>query len=113
MQTSPVSIELLDEYTGGDRDFLRELTDQFWRDMEERLPQLRASVETFDGSRLKAVAHSIAGAATCVGAEALREKTLALEECGKAMRAHEAAALLVDFETELARVREFFADYLA
>lgn len=109
---SPVSLELLDEYTGGDLDFLRELTDQFWCDLEERLPALRACTSPFQGPALKSVAHAIAGSATCVGAEILREKALALEECGQSSRVSEAARLLAEFETELARVRAFFADYL-
>ena len=58
---SPVSLELLDEYTGGDRDFLRELTEQFWADLEERLPVLRRSALAFDGATMKGVAHAIAG----------------------------------------------------
>ncbi len=111
-QTSPVSMELLDEYTGGDKDFLRELTDQFWIDLEERLPTLRRAAASFDGVALKGVAHAIAGSATCVGAELLREKALALEECGRGHRAKEAPALLAAFEAELERVRSFFADYL-
>ena len=110
---SPVSVELLDEYTGGDRDFLRELTDQFWADLEERLPSLRRSVSPFDGATMKGVAHAIAGSATCVGAELLREKALALEECGRDSRIASAPALLAEFEAELQRVREFFDDYLA
>lgn len=111
-ETSPVSLELLEEYTGGDRDFLRELTDQFWTDLEERLPTLRTSVSPFNGPRLKGIAHAIAGSATCVGAEILREKALALEECGSSNRAAGAADLLRDFESELARVRAFFDQYL-
>lgn len=109
---SPVSLELLDEYTGGDRDFLRELTEQFWADLEERLPILRRSASPFDGATMKGVAHAIAGSATCVGAERLREKALALEECGRACRVADAPALLTQFESELERVRSFFDDYL-
>jgi HPt (histidine-containing phosphotransfer) domain-containing protein len=111
-EVSPVSMELLEEYTGGDREFLIELTDQFWADLEDRLPSLRRSASPFDGALMKDVAHAIAGAATCVGAEVLREKALALENCGRSSHVHLAPALLLAFETELQRVRDFFADYL-
>lgn len=107
-------MEILEEYTGGDQEFLKELTDQFWTDLEERLPQLRSSAgPSFNGPVLKSVAHAIAGSATCVGAETLRERALALEECGKSMHAAGAPALLADFESELVRVRAFFASYLS
>jgi HPt (histidine-containing phosphotransfer) domain-containing protein len=112
-EISPVSLELLDEYTGGDMDFLKELTDQFWVDLEERLPTLRrAASSPFDGAVLKGVAHAIAGSATCVGAEMLRERALALEECGRQSQVSSAPELLAAFERELQRVRDFFANYL-
>ena len=113
MTTSPVTVELLEEYTGGDPDFLRELTDQFWQDIDERVPVLESAIASLDGARLKSVAHAIAGAAGCVGAEVLREKALALEECGKTARVSEAVPLLAEFEAELQRVRDFFAEYMA
>lgn len=109
----PVSLELLEEYTGGDRDFLKELTDQFWLDLEERLPRLRDSVAPFHGPTIKSVAHAIAGSATCVGAETLREKALALEVCGRDSLVGQAPGILAEFEAELERVRLFFDDYLA
>lgn len=108
----PVSLELLDEYTGGDLDFLKELTGQFWMDLEERLPRLRKATAPFDGPAMKCVAHAIAGSATCVGAEVLREKALALEICGRDTSGKEAPALLAEFEDEVQRVRAFFDDYL-
>ncbi len=111
--TSPVSLELLDEYTGGDREFLQELLDQFWLDLDERLPQLRQSSSPFNGPVFKGLAHALAGSATCVGAETLREKALALETCGREGHADAAVSLLADFESEVERVRAFFADYLA
>lgn len=110
---SPVSMELLEEYTGGDLDFLKELTDQFWQDLEERLPRLRSAASSFDASTITSVAHAIAGSATCVGAETLREKALALEDCGRRSASREAPALLAEFESELQRVRDFFAEYLS
>lgn len=109
---SPVSLELLEEFTGGDESFLRELTDQFWVDLEERLPQLQQSVAAFHGPTLKGIAHAIAGSAACVGAEHLRVCALALEECGKASHAAQAPPLLAAFEAELERVRVFFQNLL-
>jgi two-component system sensor histidine kinase RpfC len=110
---TPVSMELLEEYTGGDRDFLIELTAQFWEDLEDRLPRLRASVKPFDPAAMRDVAHAIAGSATCVGAEILRQRALALEECAKSANGLGASELFGAFEHELQRVREFFEDYLA
>lgn len=111
--TSAVSLELLDEYTGGDQDFLQELVDQFWLDLEDRLPQLHQASSPFNGPVFKGLAHSLAGSATCVGAEGLREKALALEACGRDGQAQAAPELLAEFEQEVARVRAFFADYLS
>lgn len=111
--TSPVSLELLDEYTGGDREFLQELLEQFWLDLDERLPSLRQATSRFNGPVVKGLAHALAGSATCVGAEPLRERALDLEACGRDNQAHAAAALMAAFEFEIDRVREFFTGYLA
>ncbi len=111
MSTEPVSKDLLFEIVGDDHDFLRELTTQFWIDIDLRLPQLRQATFNFDGPRVQSLAHAIAGAATCVAAKNLREKAVALEECGRSRTVSLAQSLFEAFETELGRVRAFFDEY--
>lgn len=109
----PISTEELDEITGGDREFLRLLTEQFWIDLDERLPELRESVATFDGPRLALLAHTIAGSAGCIAAFGLRERAKRLEQCGKERQAAEASALLESLEAEIHAVREFLQQYMS
>lgn len=107
-----IAVETLDEIICGDREFLKILTDQFWSDLGERLPQLRDRVEHFDGPTVALLAHTIAGSASCIAAETLRAKAKALEACGRDRYAAGAAGLLRDLELEIGRVREFLDGYL-
>ncbi len=108
---SPISVEELDEIICGDSEFLRLLTDQFWAELEHRLPELRAAVSTFDGPAVANLAHTIAGSAGCVAAQRLRDKAKALEACGLARHSGEAARLLQNLEDEVQLVRAFLDNY--
>lgn len=110
-QEPPISVADLEEIICGDRDFLRELVDQFWSDLDQRLPQLQASVSQFDGPNVALIAHTIAGSAGCIGAERLRLKAKLLETCGQQRQSHEAVSLLVSLEEEIELVRAFFLAY--
>lgn len=107
-----ISTELLEEYTGGEREFIIELTEQFWIDIEARLPQLEAAVTTFNPEIVASIAHSIAGSASCLGAQPLSKKALALQECGRQKRGEAAESLLLELKEELKAVKAFFLDYL-
>lgn len=107
-----IAVDTLDEIICGDREFLKLLTDQFWLDLGERLPQLRDKVEHFDGPTVALLAHTIAGSASCIAAESLRAKAKALEACGRDRYAAEAPGLLEALEFEVRRVREFLDGYL-
>ncbi len=108
-----IALEHLAEISGGDQDFERELLTTFVQDIEERVPVLQNAVKPFDGEKLRTTAHSIAGSASCIGAQVFREKALALEYCGRDGIAVEAPGHLQAFEDELARVKDFLTIYFA
>lgn len=108
---SPICVEELDEIICGDHEFLRLLTEQLWAELDHRLPELRSAVSTFDGPVVANLAHTIAGSAGCVAARRLRDKAKALEACGLARHAGEAAGLLQNLEDELLLVRAFLDSY--
>ncbi len=110
-QEQPILVKDLEEIICGDRDFLRELVEQFWSDLEQRLPQLQASVRQFDGPSVALLAHTIAGSAGCIAAERLRLKAKSLETCGLQRQYQVADSLLASFEEELELVRAFLLDY--
>ena len=110
---TPISTQELEEITGGDREFLRLLTEQFWIDLDERLPQLRDSVANFDGPRLALLAHTIAGSAGCIAAFGLRERAKQLEQCGKERHAAGASQLLESLEAEICSVRKFLEEHIS
>lgn len=103
---------MLEEIVGDDREFLMELTNQFWTDVDMRLPQLREACKNFDGPKVQSLSHAIAGSATCVAAETLRERAVELEACGRARTVADAESLFNAFEAELERVRAYFDAYL-
>lgn len=97
---------------GDDIDFMTEVVETFFSEIEQRLPLLREAVEHFQGPQVYALAHSCIGSAGCIGAEVFQQKARALEACGKNNDATGASGLLSDFELEVAELRTFFTDYL-
>lgn len=107
----PIAVEELEEIICGDRDFLNALIEQFWLDLDLRLPQLQASVMAFDGPTVALLSHTIAGSAGCIGAEPLRRLAKELETVGQRRNPQQAGQLLKSLEDELERVRKFLATY--
>ncbi len=97
---------------GDDLDFMREVVETFFSEIEQRLPLLREAVDGFQGSQVYSLAHSCIGSAGCIGADSLQDKARALEQCGKTNDSAGAAALLNEFEQEVDKLRAFFSEYL-
>lgn len=107
-----VSWDYLEESTGGDQGFLRELVEQFWIDVDERLPLLQQAVTSFDPLVVQQLAHALAGSAGCLGAESLRHIALSIEAAARQSRSGQAQALWPQLETEVTRVRAAFSSLL-
>lgn len=117
----PIDSAYLDQVSGGDRGFQRELLQVFIQDCETQLPQLRQAIAGYDAERMRRVAHRLKGASSNVGANAFCQVVRELEHLGVALAqqgsqgGHDlewARALQApeDLERILADIRQYLQD---
>jgi PAS domain S-box-containing protein len=118
-QPYPIDSAYLDQVSGGDRGFQRELLQVFIQDCETQLPQLRQAIAGYDAERMRRVAHRLKGASSNVGANAFCQVVRELEHLGVALAQqgsqgdHEWARALQapeDLERILADIRQYLRD---
>lgn len=120
-QPYPIDSAYLDQVSGGDRGFQRELLQVFIQDCETQLPQLRQAIAGYDAERMRRVAHRLKGASSNVGANAFCQVVRELEHLGVALArqgsqgGHDlewARALQApeDLERILADIRQYLQD---
>ena len=93
----------------GDEELLDELVALFLEEVPPRLQELHAALTAAETNKLERIAHGIKGAASNLGAEAIRAAALALEQIGGAADLTAAPAALTRLEEELARLRVVLA----
>ncbi|MGY2726032.1 GAF domain-containing protein [Thermostichus sp. OS-CIW-26] len=117
----PIDSAYLDQVSGGDRGFQRELLQVFIQDCEDQLPQLRQAIAGYDAERMRRIAHRLKGASSNVGANAFCQVVRELEHLGVALAqqgsqgGHDlewARALQApeDLERILADIRQYLQD---
>lgn len=120
-QPYPIDSAYLDQVSGGDRGFQRELLQVFIQDCEDQLPQLRQAIAGYDAERMRRIAHRLKGASSNVGANAFCQVVRELEHLGVALAqqgsqgGHDlewARALQApeDLERILADIRQYLRD---
>ncbi|ABD01500.1 sensory box histidine kinase/response regulator [Synechococcus sp. JA-2-3B'a(2-13)] len=120
-QPYPIDSAYLDQVSGGDRGFQRELLQVFIQDCETQLPQLRQAIAGYDAERMRRIAHRLKGASSNVGANAFCQVVRELEHLGVALAqqgsqgGHDlewARALQApeDLERILADIRQYLQD---
>jgi signal transduction histidine kinase/DNA-binding NarL/FixJ family response regulator len=90
-------------------DAVAEIVHAFTEDTQAALTAMRAAASHDDGNTIYRCAHSVAGAARNVGADALAERAAALEETVGSLSAARIAAELAAMQTELDLVLEAMA----
>lgn len=70
----------IQETTGGDPEFLRELMDLYLEDAQERLRELHAALEAADAEAVARCAHKMKGASSNVGAERIERLAIRIEQ---------------------------------
>lgn len=108
----PLDLELMEEISGGDREFVAELYHTFLNDAETKLPQLTSVVEVFNGREVREVAHAFLGSARCFGAAKLEEAAQRLEEIGIQGRQDLVMEAYQSFHTELQSVTGYMRSEL-
>lgn len=78
-----VNMARLQESTGGDQEFLRELVTLYVKHWEDEWPQIEQAAEARDMVLLGQLAHALKGASLCMGADEAANAFKRLEDMGK------------------------------
>jgi len=111
------SIEIMDvkaalELVGGDGDILKEVIGVFLeQDYPEQHKLLKDGIDEHNAQTVRAAAHSVKGAVSSFGSEALTTTALRLEEMGRNNDLMGAAAVLKELEQEVIQFTDIFAQY--
>ncbi|MCJ7682968.1 MAG: Hpt domain-containing protein [Desulfobacteraceae bacterium] len=108
--SSPVDVKHLQEITGGDSEFEREITELFLKDTGEHLSELKKAIDEGNATALEMEAHTIKGAGLNIGANKLGEHALALEKKGRSGAFEDAQNMLTELEAEFQRVKDFLEE---
>lgn len=96
---APIDFEHLLAMTDGDDAFAIELTTMFIEDTTDRIGRLVDALAGQDASVVGEEAHAIKGAASSIGATAVRSIALELEGMGKAHDLRDALDALIDLQS--------------
>ena len=94
----------LEAITGGDREFEREVLEEYLHSAPSDLQKLRAAVTAGDAKATGAAAHAIKGASATIGAKGFAAIALLLEQSGKQAQMDEAPAQFARLEAEYAEL---------
>lgn len=108
----PIDLVYLEDITGGDKDFLRELFTTFEGEVAKNLPRMERAMTPFQGQEVYAAAHAFVGTANCIGAHRLLELARVLEGHAKAGHREQTEQAMGDFRSEVQRVLQFLTEYL-
>lgn len=96
----------IEDCTGGDEEFLRELVDIYLADADQRLEELKEALMSADEEAFKRVAHMLKGSSANMGAVSVSNCAKELEQLGRSHQLGPAADLMTSLEVEMKRVRE-------
>jgi len=108
--SSPVDIKHLEEITGGESEFKREIIELFFQDTGEHLSRLKKALDEGNATALEREAHTVKGAGVNMGADKFGELALALERKGKSGSLEGAQDMLAELEAEFRRVNDFLEE---
>ena len=106
----PVDLRRLKDFTGGDKDFEKEIIDLFLKDTLKHLARLETAINGENASDVEAAAHSIKGAAANMGAEKFRKLAQDLETKGNACALRDIGNELDLLKSAFAEIEHFFEE---
>ena len=113
MPDSPIDLDHLARYTGGDKTLNAEILKLFDGQVSAMDGQLLGVLEQRDARKWREVTHTITGAARGVGAFAMGEAAAAAEPVDPAINRDRAVEVIEALRVEGEAVQAFIADYLA
>ena len=111
-QKPPVDMDRLLDFANGDQENLRELVELYLQQTAKQIDLLAAAVESGNGSDVKRLAHSCAGASSTCGMSGIVPLLRELERQGQEELRPNAGQLAADTGLEFARIQKFLAEYL-
>jgi PAS domain S-box-containing protein len=108
----PIRMERIQEISGGDQAFERELIDAFLAVNEQQFLVLESAIREEDGEEVALRAHMINGSSSNAGAMRMHALALRIEQCGEQGDFRGAFETFVELQSEFARARRTFEDYL-
>jgi CheY-like chemotaxis protein/HPt (histidine-containing phosphotransfer) domain-containing protein len=106
----PVDLKRFKDFTGGDKDFEKEIIDLFLKDTLKHIARLETAINGDNASDVEAAAHSIKGAAANMGAEKFRKLAQDLETKGNACALCDIGDGLELLKSAFAEIEHFFAE---
>ena len=111
-QPPTLDFERVEEATGGDYEFMKELVDLFLEDAAERLRELEAALASNDAEQLGKCAHKLKGSSANVGADHMSHLAKNLEERAKQSNLDQAEQLVAMIARQLSEVGPRFHRYI-
>ncbi len=108
--TKDVTVDLetaLDRF-GGDKEFFKEMLEEFLNYAPKQLEKLTDAIETGDAKVVEKEAHSVKGAAGNLGAKRIADLSLKLELLGRADDLAGAKEMVGSLKAEFKRLEEYF-----
>ena len=96
----------------GDRDFMKEMCQEFRNHLPARMEEFRAALQNGEIKTIGRLAHNLKGVCLNFNAEPLAEFAAKLEICGREENLAEAPVLLNQVEHEINRLQEFLDQQL-
>ena len=113
MTASPIDLDHLARYTGGDRTLNTEILRLFNGQVNSMVGELLAVLQQRDVRKWRQVTHTLKGAARGVGAFAMGEAAAAAEPIDPALSQDRAIQVIEALRLEGEAVQAFIEDYLA
>jgi PAS domain S-box-containing protein len=104
---SPVEWGMIEQVSGGDNEFAKELVGTFAESSKESIDEIRGALAATDLIATQRAAHSLKGSAGSVGAMTARTLAANLEDAARNQNASEAALLFEALRDEISRATEY------
>jgi HPt (histidine-containing phosphotransfer) domain-containing protein len=112
MTDTPVDLDHLARYTGGDKSLNAEILRLFDGQISEMVDQLHTILEQRDQKKWRQITHTIKGAARGVGAFGMGQAAAEAEPVDPAAQPDQAGQALASLKSQGQAVQAFIADYL-
>ena len=109
IQSAPINMELAVYRFGGDREFLREMSDDFRGELPGRIEEIKVAIQDGDSNQLSRLAHNLKGISLNFSADPLASIAAKLEMCGAHDNISDAFSLFDKLSFEARRLETYLS----